>query len=172
MTITILWDLKDQFTILFHLACSFHKWGLSGGSDSNLPEMQETQVRSPGWEDPLEKRRTTCSSILAWGIPWTEATWIKHYQQLVQIIGSQFGMVLALRCLCRHFWDPQLEGMEAATYFFCAEARDNVQHPIRQRTASKQGAGSNSAASLSLFPPGLNLYIWTCMLCLRLFVQT
>ena len=36
-----------------------------------LPAMQETQVRSPGWEDPLEKRMATHSSILAWRIPWT-----------------------------------------------------------------------------------------------------
>ena len=34
--------------------------------------MQETQVRSPGLEDPLEKKMTTSSSILAWEIPWTE----------------------------------------------------------------------------------------------------
>ena len=26
----------------------------------------------PGWEDPLEKEMTTCSSILAWKIAWTE----------------------------------------------------------------------------------------------------
>ena len=38
----------------------------------NLPAMQETQVRSPGWEDPLEKEMATHSSILAWEIPWTE----------------------------------------------------------------------------------------------------
>ena len=31
-----------------------------------MPEMQETQVRSLGWEDPLEKRTVTHSSILAW----------------------------------------------------------------------------------------------------------
>ena len=38
-----------------------------GGSGSkNLPAMQETQVRSLGWEDPLEKEMTTHSSILAW----------------------------------------------------------------------------------------------------------
>ena len=30
------------------------------------------QVRSLGQEDPLEKEMTTCSSILAWRIPWTE----------------------------------------------------------------------------------------------------
>ena len=36
------------------------------------PTMQETWVRSLGWEDPLEKEMTTHSSILAWEIPWTE----------------------------------------------------------------------------------------------------
>ena len=34
--------------------------------------MQETQVQSLGWEDPLEKKMATHSSILAWEIPWTE----------------------------------------------------------------------------------------------------
>ena len=34
--------------------------------------MQETQVRSLGWEDPLEKGWATHSSVLAWRIPWTE----------------------------------------------------------------------------------------------------
>ena len=34
--------------------------------------MQETQVQSLGWEDPLEKGMATHSSILAWRIPWTE----------------------------------------------------------------------------------------------------
>ena len=38
----------------------------------NLSTMQETQVRSLGWEDPLEKGKATHSSILAWRIPWTE----------------------------------------------------------------------------------------------------
>ena len=38
----------------------------------NLPAMQETQVQSLGWEDPLEKGVATLSSILAWRIPWTE----------------------------------------------------------------------------------------------------
>ena len=37
----------------------------------NLPAMWETWVRSLGWEVPLEKRKATNSSILAWRIPWT-----------------------------------------------------------------------------------------------------
>ena len=43
-----------------------------------LPAMWETQVRSLGWEDPLEKGKATHSSIPAWRIPWT-----------VQFMGSQ-----------------------------------------------------------------------------------
>ena len=38
----------------------------------NLPVIQETQVRSLGQEDPLEKGLSTHSSILAWKIPWSE----------------------------------------------------------------------------------------------------
>ena len=37
-----------------------------------LPTMQETQVRSLGWEDPLEKEMATHSSTPAWKIPWSE----------------------------------------------------------------------------------------------------
>ena len=34
--------------------------------------MQNMQVQSLGWEDPLEEGLATHSSILAWRIPWTE----------------------------------------------------------------------------------------------------
>ena len=37
-----------------------------------LPTIQETQVRSLGQEDPLEKERATHSSILALEFPWAE----------------------------------------------------------------------------------------------------
>ena len=47
-----------------------------GGSEVKNPlpmqRMQETQVRSLGREDPLEKEMATHSSFLAWAIPWTE----------------------------------------------------------------------------------------------------
>ena len=39
----------------------------------NLPAVQETGVRSLGWEDPLEEEEMATHSImLAWRIPWTE----------------------------------------------------------------------------------------------------
>ena len=47
--------------------------GFPGGSVvKNSPAVQETQVQSLGWEDPLEEGMATHSSIPAWRIPWTE----------------------------------------------------------------------------------------------------
>ena len=43
----------------------------------NLPAVQETWVWSLGWEDPLEKRKATHSSILAWRIPWIAKSWTR-----------------------------------------------------------------------------------------------
>ena len=37
----------------------------------NPPAMWETWGQSLGWEDPLEKGKSTHSGILAWRIPWT-----------------------------------------------------------------------------------------------------
>ena len=55
------------------------KRGFPGGSVvKNLPAMQklqETQVQSLGWEDPLEEGMATHSSILAWRIPCRGAWW-------------------------------------------------------------------------------------------------
>ena len=53
--------------------CPFHSglpWWLR--MVKNRPAVQETQVQSLGWEDPLEIGMATHSSILAWRIPWTE----------------------------------------------------------------------------------------------------
>ena len=48
------------------------KKGFSGGSDGKESAMWETQVRSLGQADLLEKGMATHSSILAWRIPWRE----------------------------------------------------------------------------------------------------
>ena len=48
--------------------CCFY----NGSVVKNQPAMQETQVRSLGWENPLEEGMATHFSILAWRIPWTE----------------------------------------------------------------------------------------------------
>ena len=41
----------------------------------NLPAMQENWIPSLCWEDPLEKKTATHSSIPAWRIPWTVCPW-------------------------------------------------------------------------------------------------
>ena len=38
----------------------------------NPPAMQEMQIQSLGWEEPLEKGMAAHSSIFTWSIPWTE----------------------------------------------------------------------------------------------------
>ena len=53
--------------ILIHIGAS-----LVAQSVKDLPAVQETWVRSVGWEDPLEKEMATQFSTLAWRIPWTE----------------------------------------------------------------------------------------------------
>ena len=49
-----------------------HRTSLVAQLVENLPTMWETWVRSLGWEDSLEKKMATHSSILAWRIPWME----------------------------------------------------------------------------------------------------
>ena len=54
------------------ICISLYQTSLVAQRLKRLPAMWETQVRSLGWEDPLEKEMVTNSSILAWRIPWTE----------------------------------------------------------------------------------------------------
>ena len=54
-------------------AKQFSYWAsLVAQTVKNLLAMQETWVRSLGWEDPLEKEMGIHSSTIAWKIPWTE----------------------------------------------------------------------------------------------------
>ena len=57
---------------IFYLRGSQIRASLATLMVKNLPAMQETQVWSLGWEEPLAKGTATHSSILAWRIPWTE----------------------------------------------------------------------------------------------------
>ena len=60
--------------MLLHI-CQIHgmnRASLVAQTVKNLPAIQETQVQSLDWEDPLEKRVAIHFSILAWRIPWTE----------------------------------------------------------------------------------------------------
>ena len=60
-------------------SCSILGASLVAQMVKNLPTMQETQVQSLDWEDPLEKGMATHSIILAWRISWTEEPEGLHY---------------------------------------------------------------------------------------------
>ena len=69
----ISWTYSHIFSYRFiHYLCIFWQASLVAQRLKCLPTMQETWVRSLGWEDSLEKEMATHSSILAWRIPWTE----------------------------------------------------------------------------------------------------
>ena len=51
---------------------SYSSWGRKELHIKRLSTMWETQVRSLGREDPLEKEMATHSRILVWRIPWAE----------------------------------------------------------------------------------------------------
>ena len=62
----------------------------------NLPAIQETLVRSLGWEDPLEEGMATHSDILAQRIPWTEepgmlSPWVAQSQTQMKRLSSSPG---------------------------------------------------------------------------------
>ena len=56
----------------YNLICPFCYFYPVAQTIKRLPTMRETQVRSLGREDPVEKEMVTHSSSLAWKIPWTE----------------------------------------------------------------------------------------------------
>ena len=62
----------------------------------HLSTMQETQVRSLGWEDPLEKEMAIHSSTVAWKIPWTEKPGRLQSMGL-QRVGNDFTFTFTLR---------------------------------------------------------------------------
>ena len=78
-----LWSLVLDISSLRNIFCCFIWASTVAQMVKNLPAMQGTQVQSLCWEDPLEKGIENHSSILAWGIPWTEES------GGVQSIGSQ-----------------------------------------------------------------------------------
>ena len=78
------------------------------GSAANLPAMQETWVKSLGWEDPLEKGKATHCSILAWGTPWT--AWSMGLQSWTRLTDFHFISLQSDLCLrpTDSNWAPSL----------------------------------------------------------------
>ena len=74
----------------------------------NLPAMQEIWVWSLCWEDPLEKRMATPSSILAWRIPWTEG--IGH------TLMTSFFLVTSIKTYFQIRSQSEIWGVGTSTY--------------------------------------------------------
>ena len=73
MTWAVVHKLLNQALHLnSHITLVRLPWWLNGKESAAMQETQETQVRSLGQEDALEREMATHSSILVWRIPWTE----------------------------------------------------------------------------------------------------
>ena len=62
--------LSGSWRTFFYSSTVYRRTSLVVQLVKNPSAMKETWVQSLGWEDPLEKGKTTHSSILAWRIPW------------------------------------------------------------------------------------------------------
>jgi len=90
---------------------------------NNLPVTQKTQIRSLGWEDPLEEEMATHSSILAWEIPWTEepaqlqsmGSWTVRHDQATNTHKGLLNLV-SLKSLENNTWFYIL-GSGSSIYF-------------------------------------------------------
>ena len=86
----IVWTFVGKvMSLLFNTLSRFVGASLVPQTVKNLPakqEIEETQVLSLDWEDPLEKGMATHSSILAWRIPWTEEPGMTRIQERNQSI--------------------------------------------------------------------------------------
>ena len=69
IALTIWTFINKMMSLLFNML------SLVAQTLKNPPAMQETWVRSLGWEDPLEEGMATHSSILAWRVPMDRGAW-------------------------------------------------------------------------------------------------
>ena len=86
----------------------------------NLPAVQENQVQSLGWEDPLEKEMITHSSILTWRITWQ--------RNLMGSMGSQRHLRFSVHT--GYHWEIHCRSQEAhLVLVFCYFVADRHWEP-------------------------------------------
>ena len=82
-----------------------------------LLAVQETRVRSLGWENPLENEMATHSSILAWEIPWTEES--GRLQSIgLQRVGHDWATLLFIRGILENYYMTEEKYVWNAEYTF------------------------------------------------------
>ena len=122
-----------------------------------LPGMWETQVRSLGWEDPLEKEMATHSRTLAWKIPWTEKP--SSLQSMrSQRVGHDWATFLSFP-----FWCIQAAFSNTSV---CDSWTDTwTINPLNGRKSKEiEGYFMPQHWPISTLTPATNLFFFKCML--------
>ena len=107
----------------------------------NLPAMQESWVRSLGWEDSLEKGMATHSSILAWRIPMNRGAW---WATLHGVAKSQTKHSTAFKYSRLFMWSTG-EGNGKPLQYSCLENPMNSMKRQNDRIPKKELPRSLSA---------------------------
>ena len=121
-----------KICIFFHYFCHVCEFAsLVAQTVKCLPTMRVTQVQSLGWEDLLEKERTTRSSPLAWKIPWMEEP------GRLQSMGSQRvgrdweTSVTHFMWICKMFLN-----LQALKKYIWSTVQEDGKHIRRERVSS------------------------------------
>ena len=97
----------------------------------NPSAMWETWDRSLGWEDPLEERKATHSSILAWRIPWTTQLQRVRHDWATFTMAYSVATLKSETPLCRSKRDKEISEKNTST--LQAHTR------VRQRSIHRRG---------------------------------
>ena len=119
------WHYLNIFRLSLKGRASFRA-SLIAQSVKNLPAVQETGVRSLGWEDPLEKEMTIHSSIGAWKISWIDEP------GGLQSMGSQ---------RVGHDWANTL--LKGSVIFWARGKGTTEEDRVRKRQKIKEGSGTS-----------------------------
>ena len=96
---------------------------LSNFPGKHLSNMRETQFRSLGWEDPLEKEMAIHSGTIAWKIPWTKEPGKLHSMGL-QRVGDDWAAELNFRNLLEYVKNIFDSEIWSSKYKYCIKAND------------------------------------------------
>ena len=107
-----MYDLKNSYYLLntyYVTSLTYYVAFLVAQTVKHLPAMQETQLQSLGWEDPLEKEMATHSSTLAWKIPYQfrlvgYSPWGRKESDTTEQLHFLYYVASFLFYLCNNLW--------------------------------------------------------------------
>ena len=145
MTCLVKWCSQD-LTPIHYIGAS-----LAAQMVKHLPTMRETQVRSVGQEDPVEKEMATHSSTHAWKIPWTEEP-VRLQSMGLQRVRHDWAISLQFTS---HYTELGLSGKESTS-----NAGDTVDTGLISESGRSPGGGHGNPLLCSCLETCMDRGAW------------